>query len=130
MWTALRCVALASSRGNVAQASTFDFCGTSSNPVRINGGQSPPNDRCVDGNYHGFNYTTTNETASATQQCAVVKQYSNGLGGNETAPSCAYTTYSYPGCSNGYSCYGYAAIINQDCCIQAIFYGFASKFTA
>ncbi len=102
----------------------YDFCGTSANPDVIGPNNPPPADRCSAG-LHAV-YSTITQAApdsSSSGQCAVTKQYSNGLGGNETAPSCAFTTYSESDCSSGYSCFGYPTIINKDCCIGSAFYG-------
>jgi hypothetical protein len=69
-----------------AEAITFDFCGTSTNPVLLSG-STLPNDRCADSTDRQWSYVRSYPDAQYST-CAIVKQYSNGGGGNISSPAC------------------------------------------
>jgi hypothetical protein len=88
-------------------------------------------DRCADGNYHQFIYTRTHLVESGNYACAIVKEYPDGTGHNDTAPQCAQVFGTYPymyiesPCTTPYSCTGYATITNDDV-YAGHYWGFAS----
>ena len=111
-----------------ASATTFDFCGTSSSPVRIPGGEPFPYDRCVDSVQHTYVYVQqrTGTGYTPTYSCGLAKQYSDGSGSNETPAACSSNSINESDCTSHYGCPGYATIINKDCCVLAGIFGYAS----
>ena len=106
-----------------AQAITFDFCGTSSNPVLLSG-SSLPNDRCADSNNRQWSYVRSYPNANYPT-CAIVKEYSNGGGHNISSPACGW-----PG-PGGYeqstcSCAGYGTITDDQTAV-GYYFGFGKS---
>ncbi len=101
------------------------FCGSASNPSYI-GGYS----RCAHSPAHSYGYMNGYPLGTSAPWCVLAKQYSDGSGGNETAPACDYwggfTEQS--GCSSGYSCYGYATIAVQNS-VGQYFYGYLGAYS-
>jgi len=90
-----------------ARASVFDFCGTSNNPVNLYG-SSLPHDRCADSIDRQWSYVRSYPDG-AYSTCAIVKQYSNGGGGNISTPACGTPSasgYEETDCT----CAGYGTI--------------------
>jgi hypothetical protein len=89
-------------------ATTYSFCGNSSSPVFLYGG----NDRCAAG-YHGHYTWTRAYSTQGLSSCAIVKTGSDGGGYNATAPACGPNSpggYQQSNCGSPYSCAGYATI--------------------
>ncbi len=107
-----------------AMANTADFCGTSSNPHAF--GFSA---RCSAG-YHGAVGFTRFQLASgegAEPICAVVKETSDGLGHDRSAPACDWATMQQSNCTSAYTpCSGYATDINTSDTRSFAGYGYFS----
>lgn len=96
------------------------FCGTASNPRYI--GFSS---RCTHSVYHtGYQRVTGKFVGGGgIFMCSLAKLNSDGSGGNGTPPACDFTSLTNSYCASGYSCSGYATIINQSDYESGPFYG-------
>jgi len=104
----------------VAGAVQGYFCGTATTPRFIN-----VSSRCTHSVYHNYYQRVTGKFVGGGGifMCSLAKLNSNGSGGNGTAPACDFTSLTNSYCTGGYSCVGYATIINQSDYEAGPFYG-------
>ena len=118
---AISCAGVLALTASTARADTYsNFCGSSSNPTFI-----AYSGRCVHGAYHGFYYVIAHAVGDRESMCAVVKEFSDGSGHNETPAACAFSFQEESDCPpiDG-TCGGYATIINESSTEEGYFYGY------